>query len=350
METIKYMLKFLNDQLLRLSWLALLALLLLHYASSWLLMIAVGEPVLIEPGNWFYFYVTTATTVGYGDFSPDTLGGRLVAAIFLMPGAVVLFAAFLGKLSSFFIEIWRRGMQGKADYSQLRDHIVILGWHPEKTNRMVQLIFGDTRRLSREVVLCTDQDMENPLPHQVRFVRGEQLTDQDIFDRAAIERASRIIVFQETDDQTLATCLSVCATKTKAHIVAWFEHYRMAKLVESHCPQVECHTSISVDLLVRSAQDPGSSRLQSQLLSTLEGPTQYSIQVPNDFSGTTFGQLLKVMKGRHEAIALGIADTITGNDLLLNPPSQQPVRAGQFVYFMSAQRIRGNEIAWEEMA
>ena len=114
METLKRMLKFLNDQLLRLSWLALLAVLLLHYASSWLLMIAVGEHTLIEPGTWFYFYVTTATTVGYGDFSPDTLGGRLVAAILLMPGAVVLFAAFLGKLSSFFIGIWRKGMQGKG--------------------------------------------------------------------------------------------------------------------------------------------------------------------------------------------------------------------------------------------
>ena len=214
---------------------------------------------------------------------------------------------------------------------------------------MVQLIFGDTRRLSREIVLCADQDMENPLPNKVRFVRGERLTDQDVFNRAAIEEASRIIIFQETDDQTLATCLSVCATKTRAHVVAWFEHYRMARLVKSHCPQVECHTSISVDLLVRSAQDPGSSRLQSQLLSTLEGPTQYSVQVPDDFSGTTFGKLLKVMKRRHEAIALGIADTTTGNDLLLNPPSQQPVLAGQLVYFMSAQRIRGNEIAWAEM-
>lgn len=344
------MLKYLNDQLLRLSWLALAALLLLHYAASWLLMIAFDEQGIITPVSWLYFYVTTATTVGYGDFSPATFGGRLVAALLLMPGAVVLFAAFVGKTSSFFITFWRKGMQGKADYSQLRDHIVILGWHSEKTSRMVQLIFGDTRRLVRDVVICADQDMENPFPDKVRFVRGEWLTDQNVFNRAAIKAASRVIIFQDTDDQTLATCLAVCATETRAHIVAWFEHARMARLVKSHCPHVECYTSLSVDLLVRSAQDPGSSRLQSQLLSTLEGPTQYSVRVPDNFPGTTFGNLLHVMKSRHEAIALGIADTTIGEDLLLNPPGDQPVRAGQLIYFMSAQRIRDSEIAWTEIA
>ena len=343
-------LRFLNQQLLKLSWAAILAVMFLHYSLSWLLLVLAGEHFLVQPGQWLYFYVTTATTIGYGDFSPETMPGRLAAAAFIMPGAVVFFAAFLGKLSSLFIALWRKGMKGKADYSQeLQGHIVILGWHPEKTNRMVQLIFGDARREKREVVLCADQDMENPFPERAWFVKGTRLTDQDVFLRAGIEHASRVIIFQETDEQTLTACLSVAATETKAHIVAWFEDQRMAGLVKSHCPQVECHTSLSVDLLVRSAQDPGSSRLQSQLLSTLEGPTQFSVRVPDDFSGTTFGQLLKVMKVQHEAIVLGVAETATGNDLLLNPSADHVVKGGQLVYFMAAERIREKEIAWVAM-
>ena len=341
--------RFLNQQLLQLSWVALVIVMLAHYFTSWLLLLLAGEKALLPPAQWLYFYITTATTVGYGDLSPVTVAGRSVAALFIMPGAVVFFAAFLGKLSSLIISIWRKGMQGKADYSQLRDHTVILGWHPEKTPRMVQLIFGDARREMRDLVLCADQDIENPLPEKVFFVRGVRLTDPDIFNRAGVKNASQIIIYQETDEQTLTASLSIAATNTQAHIVAWFQDQRMAGLVKSHCPQVECHTSLSVDLLVRSAQDPGSSRLQSQLLSTLEGPTQFSVTVPEDFAGTTFGQLLSVMKRHHEAIVLGVAETVIGNDLLLNPASDYPVRAGQLIYFMAAQRIRRREIKWSAM-
>ncbi|MDP0589671.1 MAG: ion channel [Candidatus Endonucleobacter bathymodioli] len=349
MKLIRPIYKFCNSHMLKISWLVLTVILVLHFSFSWLVLVGAGEQVFVQPIDWIYFYVTTATTIGYGDFSPETNVGKLFSAVIVMPGAVLLFAAFLGKLSSLFIRVWRKGMQGKTDYSRLKDHIVILGWHPEKTSRMVQLIFGDVRGQKRVVVLCTAQNLENPFPNLVRFVRGARLLDKEVFRRAALEQAGRIIIFQKTDDQTLAACLSVCATKTTAHVVAWFEDSRMAGLVQSHCPQVECHTNLSVDLLVRSAQDPGSSRLQSQLLSTLEGPTLFSVQVPDDFKGTTFACLLGVMKGKHEAIAMGLAETVMGKDLLLNPPGDHRVRAGNIIYFIAAARVMVSEVAWSDM-
>ena len=152
------------------------------------------------------------------------------------------------------------------------------------------------------------------------------------------------IVFRDSDDRTLATCLSIAATKTHAHIVAWFENQEMVTLLQSHCPQIECDSNISMELLVRSAQDPGSSRVQQQLLSTLVGPTQYSMRVPDNFAGTSFGQLLEFFKVRYEAIVLGVADSTTGNNLHLNPPSSYRVKAAQVIYYIAAQRICGDEV------
>ncbi|PJE77987.1 hypothetical protein CI610_03080 [invertebrate metagenome] len=348
-RVIERTLRFFNKYLLQLSWPALLVILFLHFFVCWILMWLAAEQQLVRPDIWFYFFITTATTVGYGDLSPSTEMGRWVASVIMMPGAVVLFAAFLGKLSSFFIAMWRKGMQGQADYSELSNHMVIFGWDPETTPRMIQLIFGDTRRQNRALVLCAVDNIENPLPDRIRFVRGERLIDEDVFQRAAVRKAGRIIIHLGSDDQTLAMCLAVCATDTLAHIVAWFENDRMAQLVKSHCPQVECETSLSVDLMVRAAQDPGSSRLQSQLLSTLKGPTQFSVQVPEGFTGTSFGQLLKVMKIIHEAIVLGVANSVTGDDLYLNPPADYSIKAGQLVYFMAAERIRSDEVNWPAM-
>ncbi|WP_153301763.1 ion channel [Endozoicomonas arenosclerae] len=346
---LKTTLHFINQHLLKLSWLALLVLFMLLFFGSWLLMFLAGESALITPETWFYYFVTTATTVGYGDFSPQTSGGRLTASLLVMPGGVVVFAGILGKLSSFFVELWRKNMKGKGDYSALSGHIVILGWHPERTPRMVRLIFGDTRREDRKVVLCATEEMDNPLPDQVLFIQGESLSDDELLRRAGVESADRVIIYRSTDDKTLTSCLTVAALSETAHIVAWFEQEHMVKLLKSHCPEVECHTSISMELLVRSAQDPGSSRVQGQLLSTLIGPTQYSVRVPENFTGVTFSRLLEFLKNRHEAIALGVAETVTGDDLVLNPEGDRLVKGGQLVYYMSAQRIRTEEIQWRDI-
>jgi voltage-gated potassium channel len=267
-----------------------------------------------------------------------------------MPGGVVVFAGFLGKLSSFFVGLWRRNMQGKGDYSALESHIVILGWHPERTPRMINLIFGDTRREDRKVVLCATQEMENPFPDKILFIRGDSLTDDELLNRAGVGNADKVIIYRSSDDRTLTSCLKVATLAGDAHIVAWFEQEHMVQLLKSHCPGVECHTSISMEMLVRSAQDPGSSRVQGQLLSTLIGPTQYSVKVPDDFKEVTFSRLLEYLKNRHEAIALGVADTATGDDLKLNPKGSEPVKAGQLVYYMSAERIRSNEIQWTDIS
>ena len=159
---IRKTLRFFNRQFLKLNWLALVFVLQVHFLVSFGGMLLVGEQELLN--DWFYFYITTATTVGYGDLSPVTIAGRWLAALWIMPGAVVLFAGFLGKLSSLFITIWRKNMQGRGDYSDLDGHIVILGWHGQRTARMIQLIYGDTRRVNRKVVLCTTEEMENPFP------------------------------------------------------------------------------------------------------------------------------------------------------------------------------------------
>ena len=349
MDFLKTTLRFFHQQFLRLSWLALVLVLIIHVLLSWYLMYLAGEQALLSPVQWFYFYLTTSTTVGYGDLSPASPLGRFFAALFILPGGVILLAALLGKLSSFFIASWRKGMQGLGDYSQLTDHIVIVGWNRYHTPKMVELIYGDSRRENRKVLLCTSQEIENPLPEQVLFIRGESLNDPAIIQRTGVENAARVIVFRAGDDRTLATCLSLAATQTRAHIVAWFENREMVTLLQSHCPQIECHSNISMELLVRSAQDPGSSRVQQQLLSTLVGPTQYSVRVPDGFAGTTFGRLLEFFKVNHEAIALGVAESATGNDLRLNPASNDRVEAGQVVYYMAAQRIHGNEIQWEQL-
>ena len=338
--------KALYVQIANATWMSLAAVAAGHFALSWGLVYAANETELLTPAVFWYFYITTATTVGYGDYSPVTILGQAAVAFCIMPGGIALFTAIIAKSVQAISDQWRRRMQGQADYSQMTGHIVILGWQGDRTRQMVDYIYGDRRREDRKIILVATQQMENPLPDITSFVQGPSLGSPDVLYRAGLANADKIIVLGDDDSETLATALAVGAINERAHMVAHFDRAASADLLHAHCPQAECNVSISIEMLVRSAQDPGSSRVQRQLLSTLEGPTQFSVQVPDAVAGARYGHLFTAFKQRYDATLFGVADSETGQDLVMNAPNDHPVNAGQILYFMARERIKAEEIDW----
>ena len=337
--------KRLYTRVATLSWDIVLTISLLHFFTSWLLVAAAGEEIAGANIFW-YFYATTATTVGYGDFSPATTAGRAITILWIMPGGIALFTTIVAKVIQLVSDKWRRRMRGLASYENYTGHVVILGWHGSRTERMVEHIRGGQGDEELAIVLCSAQNIENPMPEQVRFVRGVSLNAPDVLRRSAAAAAKNIIALGGNDDETLAAALGAAAVSPKSHIVAYFDQPSFAQLLKAHCPQAECTVSLSIELMVRSAQDPGSSRVQRQLLSTLEGPTQYSLQVPDGVDAVDYGALFLELKNKHDATLFGIAKSTLGDDLVLNARAGERIDPGMIVYFMAADRIEPGQVDW----
>ena len=62
------------------GWRLPLVVLLLVFLTSWPAMALVegGDSDIAAPGNYWWYFVVTAATVGYGDLFPVSTGGRLV--------------------------------------------------------------------------------------------------------------------------------------------------------------------------------------------------------------------------------------------------------------------------------
>ncbi|MCG8511377.1 MAG: ion channel [Rhodospirillales bacterium] len=312
-------------------------------------MATIGGEEIAGFNIFWYFYVTTATTVGYGDYSPVTHAGRLITVLWIMPGGIALFTAIIAKIVQLLVDKWRRRLRGQASYENLSDHIVILGWHGSRTQWMIDQIRGGQADDECEIILCSALAEENPMPDQVRFVKGRSLNAPDLLRRAAIANAKYIIALGQNDDETLAAALGAAAVNSDAHMVAYFDQQSFADLLKAHCPHAECNVSLSIEMMVRSAQDPGSSRVQSQLLSTVSGPTQYSLKVPDDAKPMTYGALFSALKTDHDATLFGVAKTTLGDDLVLNAPSHHQVSPGMIVYFMAPHRIEPAQINWNAL-
>ena len=68
-----------------LRWQSIFVAIAIYFAASWLLLALCGETDITSGSNFLYWIMVTASTVGYGDFSPTTAAGKLVTALFVIP-------------------------------------------------------------------------------------------------------------------------------------------------------------------------------------------------------------------------------------------------------------------------
>lgn len=244
-------------------------------------------------------------------------------------------------------------MTGDKNFSHINNHIIIFGWHDTRTKRMIDYILADQKRLDRRILLAVTEQMEHPFlsnPH-VDFARLNSFTNLEELKRVAIERADKIIIDGQDDDQTFTTALRISRlVNEQCHISAHFDDETKIEMLLEHCNNVECSSAKSAEILVRSMQDPGSSRVQEELLSTLHGDTQFSLVIPEDHAQMEFGKLFHHFKHDHDAILLGVAHNLSAQNMDLNPPLDYPVNSGDILHYIALERVLSSEVDWQGLA
>ena len=334
--------------LMQLPWLALLGATLLLFGISWglLLIVEPADSAIIQPDTFWWFFVVTGTTVGYGDFTPVTSEGRVIVAIFNMFGGITLLGGFIGKLASDIGLLYQRSLKGLGSFRFMNNHIVIFGWQGDRTRRIIQAIRADTSEC-RDIVLCATQEIDNPVHELASYIQGPHLGAEDVLKRAGLVQANRIIIDCIDDDHTLAVSIAVAGKASpNAHIVAYFDTVEYAQLLQNLGRDVETIVDPSGDLLVRSMQDPGSSQIHEQMLSPLIGDnTQFSAIVPGHISHKIpYIDMLLALKKHYNATLLATAVEDQWANVEIN--GQADITAGTRIYFVGHQRIDPAQLDW----
>ena len=332
-----------------LRWSVLVAVIALHAIISYLVLAATNETELISDlWVYFYYYTTTATTVGYGDLSPQTEAGRTVAAIVILPGAIALFTAVLGKAVSDIGNQWRRGLDGKGNYANRRDHIVVVGWQERTTMRLIETLLEERTYDVRPVLMAAAVE-ENPMPESIDFVFSETLSDLENFVRTGAAGAKSILIRGATDDDTLAATLAARAAAPDVHIVAHLENEDTARLIEHQIDNIEVFSSISVDMMVRAANDPGSSRLANLMFSSRTESTAYSLHVPAGTPPIAYLDALLALKRSHRITLIGVSER-GGKHLDLNCVGDRMIEGGDTLFYIANERREPSASEWSALS
>lgn len=261
------LLKRLLSAVVETRWWFLLAATLGHIFIGWAVLAALGETDLVGDA-YLYYYLTTVTTVGYGDLSPSTEAGRLFGALWLMVGGIGLFTTVLTKIIGAVGSFWRRRLDGYGDYSDLVGATIIIGHRDGRTARLIEEMQADQGR-DVPVVVVTSKEKAT-VPDDVRLVRTLRLTDNDSLVRAGIKHAGRVVVFADDDDLSLSACLAASSANPDVHMVAFFLDADTAGLARAHCQNLETVTANAEELVMRATTDPGSSAVLSTLVSAAD--------------------------------------------------------------------------------
>ncbi|WP_298818952.1 ion channel [uncultured Roseibium sp.] len=306
---------------------------------SWLLFFLAGEAGLTSnPLTFIYFAATTASTVGYGDLSPETGAGRMVAAFWFFPGALLIFSAVLGRLTGMLVEGVRRMADGNGNYERIQNATVIVGYHRDKTPLMVENLVAGQDGDEKIIILASEKNVE--VPEGVRFVRAERLDALQSLRRAAITGSQKVLVYAATDAETFNTCLAIRELNEVVHIAAYFEDRDTAKRA-GKLANIEPVVSNACEALVRAAQDPGAGEILMALSTAGLGATIYSAIVEADNPMAT-GILEKALAGS-EGTLIAISQPEDKNFVFR--PFPDSLKSGGSVYYLANKRLSASEIS-----
>ena len=267
--------------------LLLVAVMLAHIAAMmWL------ESLSLLDAFWLTF--TTITTVGYGDLSAATPGGRLVTVVLMYSLGIFLLANLAGYWVDYRAERRDRMMRGRWSWD-MKDHIVILNvptGDPEQFLRRLVDEIRHWRGLAEIPIEVVTQAFGDGLPEALRELgvvhqHGDP-DDPEALASARVERAAHILLLttSETDARADSITLSVMerlrAMGVRGQLVAECVEQRNRARLLQFCPGATLIRPVRAypEMLVRALDAPGTERILENLFRR-EGvfPERYDVEV-----------------------------------------------------------------------
>ena len=300
--------------------------------------IAVFEPDMSLTNALWYTFVTM-TTVGYGDFSPVTQGGRIVGVITMVLGIGIL-GLFTGSIASILVEKKIKRNRGMDAY-EFEDHIIMCEWN-HRARDIIRDLRVDRRSKDAVIILIAEIQSKPIDDDNLYFIHGS-VTEENLT-RANIQKAKTVLILgnddldaNARDAKAVLTTLTVETVNPKVYtIVELIDENNVQHCERANADEIIVGTKFSSKLISRAALDHGISKVLSELLSPRFGNELYKIPVPASMENKDFIDIFSQMKRTNQCIVLAVQKK--EGAVILNPPLDHRVHNGDNLILVTAQK------------
>ena len=241
------------------------------------------------------------TTVGYGDFYPQTTLGRFLVGIPTMLLGIAILAILLENVQN---NITKKSKKLRGLSTMKEDnHIVILGYPGEQQiQEIVKEIQLDDRLGTMAIALVTDQIEENTEALQklkVHFVKGNPIHSQVLL-KANLESAKKVIILADDthnsdyDGVSLMRLLNAKKHMNNSEgiiIVQCLNRENEQTMYDSGANEVIVLESLKAGLIVQGVSALGLNPVLQSLLTNERGFQFYIQLAPNNVLNISLGTL-----------------------------------------------------------
>jgi len=291
-----------------------------------------------------YMIIITIATVGYGDITPVTAGGRVTVVLVLVLGVSTL-SAFITLMATRRAEKVRRRYSGLQDKLKSKHHVIVCGWNMS-THYVLARLKEELSGKHVEVILLCDLE-EDPIDDEFTFfVRGDPTSIEALESVNTAEAKSAILLADEskersdsdTDARTVLCALNIKQLNPGIEITAEAlrpENIHHMKLVGIR--EILDVTSFMGNLIARSALHYGLISTVSDLVTREAGLRSYSLPASKDRVGKTREEVETELQQDYGAqlVAITWRDGLRPSDL------DYRIQEGDTIIVISAQEPPG---------
>lgn len=322
------------------AWVLPLAIICFVFLTGWIAM-ALAQPGsdIVHPANYWWWFLVTATTVGYGDFFPETTGGRFVGA-YVVFGSITTLAILFSRISAIIENAKGRRMRGEISYGGT-NHIVLLGYTAGRTERLLGELLSEPER---EVVLATweDQLSEHPMAGEDRlhFVRGD-ITDLAVLGRTGLSGAHSVLIDARDDNEAVTLTVAANTAAPSVHTIVALRDLRVQRTIFRIDTTVHCVQWHNTQLIAEELSDPGIAEVYQEL-ATAGGKGTYSLTVPSGGATSTVEAWQGALGRGHGATLLAVR---TDDGIQVSPSWDLAVAPGARLFYIASDRLDYDEVA-----
>jgi voltage-gated potassium channel len=301
-----------------------------------------------------WWAIVTVSTVGFGDITPATTGGRVIGAGLMFMGMFVI-ALFAGVISSTLVGHLIPLRLEQVRMSSITDHVVVVGWNEDVPMLLAQMKKEHGEELPA-IILMAPIPRPESLPQEYTFVQGD-FTKEEEYDKVRLLFARTVIVVadlsagaarpQARDASTVLTVFTIRSLEQKLaeqrsvglHVVAEvLDPENIGHATAAGADEVIPSALLSYSIIAHTAGNPGVGGALSDLL-LASRQNVYTSDLPVELFDSSDLEFREVRSRMHEERNVMVVGVVHQGVLNMNPPASSKVYLNDDIVYIGPENI-----------